>query len=36
MKSIKNAKEIGKFFGNFFVYLFQQGLTTNRLIKRLK
>ncbi len=34
--SIKNAKDVGKFLGNFFIYLFEQGLNKNRLIKRLK
>lgn len=34
--SIKNAKDLGKFLGNFFIYLFQQGLNRDRLIKRLK
>ncbi len=34
--SIKNAKDLGKFLGNFFVFLFHQSINTNKLSKRLK
>ena len=34
--SIKDAKDLGKFLGNFFVYLFHQGINKNKLSKRLK
>lgn len=34
--SIKNAKDLGKFLGNFFVYLFNQGISNNKLSKRSK
>jgi hypothetical protein len=32
--SIKNVKDAGKFIGNFFVFLFNQGINKNTLIKR--
>ena len=34
--SIKEAKDLGKFLGNFFVYLFHQGINMNKLSKRSK
>lgn len=33
---IKKAKDLGKFIGNFFVFLFTEGLNKNKLSKRLK
>ncbi len=34
--SIKNAKDLGKFVGNFFIFLYNQGMNKNVMIKRLK